>query len=168
MPVPPDQPARFRRTYTYNVRLVRRELSYTIQEIAELFSLHPNAVRRWLKAGLRTIDRHRPQLVHGSDLIDFLHARQRARKRRCAPDEMYCCRCRAPRRTRAGLVIVDRLNATQLMLRGECELCGTRMNRGCSSARLRDCVRAFTITAAPPRLGETDEPVVPCDLRQGA
>jgi hypothetical protein len=136
MPLLAKRTARLRRRYTYNVRLVRRDLSHTIQEIAELFSLHPNAVRRWVKAGLRTIDDRRPQLIHGSDLVEFLDKRQRGRKRRCAPDELYCCKCREPRRPRQGSVIVDRLNARQLMIRGNCELCGTRMNRGGSLARL--------------------------------
>ena len=40
---PRRRPRRKRRTY--NVRLVRRNLSYEIREIAELFSLHPQAVR---------------------------------------------------------------------------------------------------------------------------
>ena len=155
MPLLAKRTARLRRRYTYNVRLVRRDLSYTIQEIAELFNLHPNAVRRWVKAGLPTIDEHRPQLIHGSDLIDFLNKRQQSRKQRCAPDEMYCCRCRAPRRPRPGTVVVDRLNARQFMIRGRCELCGTRMNRSGSVARLAEVERAFAITTAPARLDET-------------
>jgi hypothetical protein len=168
--VPPllGSSAAHRRKYTYNVRLIRRDLSYSIQEIADLFSLHPNAVRRWVKAGLPTIDEERPKLIHGSDLIDFLNTRQRERKRRCAPGEMYCCRCRASRRPKEGRVVVDRIGARQLMVRGECELCGTRMNRGGSLERLREVEREFTVTAAAPRLGETVEPAVMCELPQGA
>lgn len=168
MPGLASRTPRGRRKYTYNVRLIRRDLSYTIQEIADLFSLHPNAVRRWVKAGLRTIDDRRPVFIHGSDLIDFLNDRQRGRKHKCAADEMWCCRCREPRRPKAGRVVVDRLNARQLMLRGECELCGARMNRGGSAAGLAEVERTFTVTAAPPRLSETTGPVVMCDLPPGA
>jgi hypothetical protein len=153
---------------TYNIRLIRRTCSYTVHEVAELYGLHPNAVRRWIKEGLRTIDDRRPQLIHGSDLIAFLGARQRGRKRRCAPDEMFCCRCRAPRRPKGGRVAVDRLNARQVIIRGECELCGTRMNRGGSRARLTEVERAFNVTAASPRLRETADPAVTCDLSRGA
>lgn len=71
-----SRPSR-RKSRTYNLRLIRRDYSYMIQEIAELFSLHPNAVRRWVKNGLRTIDSHRPQLIHGTDLIEYLDRRQR-------------------------------------------------------------------------------------------
>ena len=41
------------RRRTYNTQLVKRDFSYSIQEIAEQFGLHPQAVRRWIKAGLR-------------------------------------------------------------------------------------------------------------------
>lgn len=159
-------PSRTPARRTYNLRLVRRTCSYTVHEVAELYSLHPNAVRRWIKQGLRTIDDRRPQLIHGSDLIDFLGERQQGRKHRCAPDEMFCCRCRVPRRPKGGRVAVDRLNARQIIIRGECELCGTRMNRGGSLARLHEVERAFNVTVAPPRLRETTEPAVMCDSRQ--
>ena len=166
MPPLVNRPER-RRKYSYNVRLIRRDLSHTIQDIAELFGLHPNAVRRWIKAGLHTIDDHRPQLIHGSDLIDFLKKRQQGRKQCCGPGEMYCCRCRAPRRPTPRSVVVDRHNAGQLMIRGDCDLCGTRMNRSGSVAQLAEVERAFAVTTAPARLGETAEALAMCDLQEG-
>ena len=154
-----------RRKYTYNLRLIRRDLSYSIPEIAELFRLHPNAVRRWIKDGLAPIDDRKPQLVHGSRLVDYLARRQQARKRGCAPDEMYCCRCRAPRRPSGGAVFVDQVNARQIIIRATCELCGTKMNRGGLLKRLGEVERVFTVTAVSLRLDETTDPLVKCDLR---
>ena len=156
------------RKYTYNTRLVRRGLSYSIQEIAELFGLHPNAVRRWAKDGLPTIDDRRPHLVYGADLIEFLNRRQKGRKRPCAADEMFCCRCRAPRRPAGGRATIEQVNARQFRLQGTCEVCGAPINRGGSLARLPEVAKAFTITAAPAHLDDTAGPVVKCDLEQGA
>ena len=156
-----------RKNRTYNVRLIRRDYSYTIQEIAELFSLHPNAVRRWVKDRLRTIDTHRPQLIHGSDLIEFLSRRQQGRKRGCGPDEMYCFRCHEPRRPAGGHVAVEQLGPSRLILRGSCALCGTRMNRAVSMARLPEFERSFTVTAASPRLVGTSAPVDMCESVPG-
>lgn len=152
---------------TYNVGLVRRAFSYSIQEIAEVFDLHTNAVRRWIKSGLPTIDDRRPQLVHGSELIDFLAKRQQRRKMSCAPGEMLCCRCREPRRPEGGRVIVDRLNARQLILRGNCDDCGTPMNRCGAVSRLPEIEREFTIATGPRHLNRTTGPVVKCDLPKG-
>ncbi len=145
-----------KRRYTYNVRLIRRDLSYSIKEIAELFALHPNAVRRWLKEGLRPIDGGKPQLVHGSDLIIFLTNRQSQRKRHCQPGEMFCCRCRAPRLPRSGTVTIAPVNR-HAMIRGVCELCGTKMNRGVLADRVADAEKAFKATATPQRLEEISD-----------
>jgi len=77
---------------TYNTRLIKRDYSYFVCEIADLFDLHPQAVRRWITAGLAIIDERRPFLIHGRDLIAFLNERQSQRKQPCAADELYCLR----------------------------------------------------------------------------
>ena len=137
-------------------------MSYAIPEIAELFALHPNAVRRWMKEGLRRIDGQKPHLVHGSNLIDFLAQRQKERKRRCKPGEMFCCRCRAPRLPRRGTVTIDTVNARHSMIRGICELCGTKMNRGVLTERVADAEAAFNLTVTSQRLEETTDVAVQC------
>jgi hypothetical protein len=48
---------------THNTRLIKRDYAYFISEIADLLKLHRNAVRRWLKAGLLTIDDRRPVIA---------------------------------------------------------------------------------------------------------
>jgi hypothetical protein len=156
---------RHRKSRIYNVRLIRRDYSYTVQEIAELFNLHPNAVRRWLRdGGLRTIDASRPQLIHGSDLIDFLSRKQLNRKRGCAPDEMYCFKCREPRHPASGRVTVADLGPTRVFLQGTCELCGTRMNRALTAARLPELERVLSIRTASSHLDGTSSPIDMCDL----
>jgi hypothetical protein len=42
------------------------------------------------------------------------------------------------------------------------------MNRGGAVARLQQIEQTFTVTAAPPSLSETADPVVVCQLQQGA
>jgi hypothetical protein len=135
------------------VRLIRRDLSYSINEIAELFALHPQAVRQWIKAGLETIDDHKPFLIHGNDLIAFLIERQSKRKHSCRAEQLYCFRCRGPRKPRNGRVTIQIRNATQLSLAGLCEICGLRMNRVGSVRRLADYRTTFNVeTIAPARI----------------
>jgi len=129
---------------SYNVRLIKR-LSYTIREIAELFRIHRQAVRRWIKAGLRTIDDSKPFLVHGNDLIDFLRERQSSRKRKCGPNQFFCCRCRAPREARDNRVNIHIRNAKQLNIAGRCEKCGARVNRAGSVGKLDDYSKTFVV-----------------------
>ena len=62
-----------------NHRLVKIHRSYTVEEIAQLFGIHKNTVRRWVKDGLTSIDDKRPMLILGHVLAAFLQAR-RAKK----------------------------------------------------------------------------------------
>lgn len=71
--------------------------SYTVEEIANRFSIHKNTVRRWIKDGLTCIDDKRPMLVLGQVLVEFLQARRVKNKQTCESGELYCVRCRAPR-----------------------------------------------------------------------
>lgn len=64
-----------------NHRLVKLHRSYTVEEIANLFGIHKNTVRGWVKAGLATIDAKRPMLILGHDLSAFLQARRKKTSR---------------------------------------------------------------------------------------
>src|SRR6266852_3323482 len=79
-----------------NPRLAKIHRSYTVEEIARLLNVHKNTVRAWLKQGLSTIDRQKPTLILGSVLARFLQDRRQSRRKRCAPGEIYCVKCRAP------------------------------------------------------------------------
>ena len=153
-----------RKKRSYNVRLIKR-LSYTIREIAELFRIHPQAVRRWAMAGLRMIDDHKPFLVHGSDLIHFLSERQSSRKQKCGPNQFFCCRCRAPREARDSRVYIYVRNAKQLNIAGRCEECGALMNRAGSVGKLDDYKKAFVVqTTADRHIRENAGGSVMCHL----
>lgn len=83
---------------TYNTRLIRQSLTYSVQEVAELYGLHKNAVLRWVKDGLPLLEPRKPYLIYGGELASYLKSRQTGRKRKCKPDEFFCCKCRTPTR----------------------------------------------------------------------
>lgn len=151
---------------TYDTRLVRRDYCYFVSEIADLFHLHPNAVRRWIRARLRTLDDRRPVLVHGGDLIHFLDARQAQRKQKCTADELYCCRCRRPRRPLFNHVEVHLRSETRLNLSGVCATCGARINRAGSVDRIEEYRLVFIIqTPGGARLSGRSDPSVKCHFK---
>ena len=63
-----------RRLYPH--KRVRYWYAYDIDDICTLFSefsLHPQTVRKWINDGLKTIDKCKPSLVYGNDLIAYLN-----------------------------------------------------------------------------------------------
>jgi hypothetical protein len=153
------------RKRTYNTRLIKRDYTYFVGEIAELFDVHPQAVRRWIRGDLPTIDERRPFLIHGGDLIAFLDARQAKRKQQCAANELYCLRCRRPRRPRFGRVTLAINSATRIDLSGTCETCGTRMHRAGSVARLEEYSKVFRVEMpGEGRITGCSDPSLMCHL----
>lgn len=122
--LPPPRKKRY-----YNVRRIKATWPYTVQEIAELFGVHKNAVLRWLKEGLRSDRSQRPFLIRGDELARFLGERQNARRRRCAPDEFYCLRCRTPRKAYLGMTDIVIGSPTRLRVIGLCNVCETRISK---------------------------------------
>ena len=79
-----------------NPNLVKIHRNYTVEEVADLFSVHKNTVRLWVKDGLATNDDKRPMLILGSGLKQYLQSKRQGNKRKCLPIEIYCVRCRLP------------------------------------------------------------------------
>ncbi|NTW87646.1 MAG: helix-turn-helix domain-containing protein [Desulfobulbaceae bacterium] len=119
-----------------NHRLVKIHRNFTIEDIAELFGIHKNTVRGWVKAGLAISDDKRPMLVLGHDLVAFLQNRRAKNKQACKPGEMYCVRCRAPKI--AGGDMAEYSPATEKFgnLIAICPDCHSIMNRRVSLAKL--------------------------------
>ena len=117
--------------------------SYTVEEVASLFSIHKNTVRIWVKKGLPTCDDRRPLLVLGSDLREFLQQKRKQNKRKCKPREMYCMRCRAPRIAAEGMVDYDPITDVTGRLIGICPCCDGVINKYISLSGFRDIQRYF-------------------------
>lgn len=119
-----------------NHRLVKIHRSYAVEEIAKLFSIHKNTVRRWIKGGLAAIDDKRPILILGSDLAVFLQARRVKNKQTCKLGELYCVRCRAPRSPAGNMSDYNPVTEKFGNLVAICPDCGAMMNRRVSLAKI--------------------------------
>ena len=150
-----------------NPRLAKIHRNYTVDEVAQLFDVHRNTVREWVKRGLPTNDGKRPMLILGRELVAFLTVRRAKNKRPCMPGEIYCVRCRAPRAPAGEMVDYVPLTATLGNLVAICSACETMMYRRVSLARLEQ-VRGnldITMPQALEHIGESEEPTVNSDLR---
>jgi len=153
-----------------NPRLAKTHRSYTVEEVALLFHVHKNTVRQWSKQGLPTCDDQRPMLILGSALREFLHARRAKNKRPCQPGEIYCVRCRAPRKPAGDMAEYQPQTETLGNLVAICPACETIINRRVSLTKL-PMVRGpldITFPQARRHIVESYPPTVNSDLKKGA
>jgi hypothetical protein len=159
--------SKIRRSRTYNTRLIKRAATYTLDEIAGVFSVHINSVRQWMASGLSPIDFKRPILVHGSVLFKYLNQKQASRKRSCSPSQFYCFTCREPRLPLDNLAFIENQNEYIIRLRAICEQCGTKLNKAGSQAKLAEYTKIFSVQQLePPHIGKRDDPVDNCDFKK--
>lgn len=119
-----------------NPRLPKIHRNYTVEEVANLFGVHRNTVREWVKRGLPTNDNRRPMLILGGDLVTFLRARRAKNKRPCQPGEIYCVRCRQPKAPAGSMADYQPMTGTLGNLIAICPDCEAIMYRRVSLTKL--------------------------------
>lgn len=129
-----------------NYRHVKIHRSYNIAEAAGCCEVHRNTVRQWIKRGLPTLNDGKPILIHGRELAEFLQARRANSKRPCQPGELYCVRCRAPKKPALNKAEYHPITATTGNLTAHCSDCGTSINRRASRAKLEQIRGQMVIT----------------------
>lgn len=108
---------------------VKIHRSYTVDEAARALGVCKATVRRWIKTkGLPLIDKARPALILGRDLIAFGKAQKRPRQK-CELDQAYCLSCRAPQKAALGRMEIIQANTRTANVRMRCETCTSRMHK---------------------------------------
>ncbi len=150
-----------------NPRLAKIHRSYTVEEAADLFHVHRNTVREWVKRGLPTSDDKRPMLILGHNLSEFLQARRARNKQTCKPGEIYCVRCRTPKVPAGDMADYQVTTESLGSLIGICPDCEAMMYRRVSLAKLEQIRGRLDITMpqALQHIVESNQPSVNSDLR---
>ena len=150
-----------------NPRLVKIHRSYSVEDIAHLYGVHKNTVRHWVKAGLPVLDDQRPMLFAGQELATFLQVRKNKNKRTCQPGELYCVRCRAPKKPAGGMADYLPQTETRGTLKALCPDCLCLMHRGTSSTTLELICSEISVTfvQGPEQVSNTNQPTVNSDFR---
>ena len=149
-----------------NPNLAKIHRNYTVEEIANLFSVHKNTVRLWIKDRLATIDQKRPTLIQGSDLRGYWQNKRVSKKRKCLPYEVYCVRYRTPQRPAENMADYEPITAETGRLIGLCPDCGGIINKFVNFNRL-DEIRGQLEISLPKTLkhiNESPKPLVNSDF----
>jgi hypothetical protein len=143
----------------YDSRRVKIHHSYNVAEIEKLLGVHKNTVLRWMKAGLNPIERKRPLLIHGSDLRAFLKAHN-PRKQPCRAGELYCVKCRVPKRPAGDMVDYVPRSPMAGTIQGLCPTCESIIYRVVKRANLDTVCAGLNVSHRDrqERLGDTPNP----------
>jgi excisionase family DNA binding protein len=131
-------------------RRIKSKYSYTVEEAARALNLHRNTVRNWVRrGGLPAMTGSRPHLILGSVLIEFLKARRLALKRKCGIGELYCLKCRAPRRPVLDLIEHRLMASGRTRIVSICSTCESLMHRFVRNRNLEASLREFGVHTGP-------------------
>src|SRR4051812_44976035 len=119
-------------------RRIKSKYSYTVEEAARALKVHRNTVRSWIRTGgLAAMIDSRPHLILGAALVEFLKSKRTARKRKCAPGELYCLKCRAPRKPVSELIEQRPMTSGRTGIVAICSTCETLMHRFVANRNLQ-------------------------------
>ena len=152
-----------------NPRRAKIHRSYSVDELARLFGVHKNTVRRWFKDGLKAIDGQRPTVAGGEEVRCFLAERRARGKKPSGPGRIYCLPCRAPKVPALKMAECVASAETTGTLQGICPDCGRMIYRRVNLHKI-DAIRGdldVTFTRAEPRIEDTTKPNVSCDSTEG-
>lgn len=120
----------------YSLRLLRRNYTYTVEEVGSLFDIAPDTVFRWIRnEGLPRIAGSKKYFVHSSDLCSFLEKKNAKNKQPCAEDQIYCCKCHKPQNPNLVSLKSQKMPNMTIRVSGHCSVCNTRMNTFVSSKK---------------------------------
>lgn len=140
-----------------NPNRVKLHRAYTIHEAARCLNVDRATVRRWLKAGLACCDDHRPFLIRGQDLREFLTKRKASRRHPCLLGQIYCVACRSSVFPLGNMADYVPETETTGDLVGLCPLCERLIHQRINVGRLIkiQCALEVAIPKTQPRIGET-------------
>jgi len=122
----------------FNPNLAKIHRSYTVEEVADLYGVHKNTVRAWIKKhGLITNDENRPTLILGRHLRLFLQNRRTQNKRKCLLHEVYCLKCRKPQVPAENMADYLPISNTTGRLISLCPKCETLVNKYISLSQIQ-------------------------------
>ena len=129
----------------YNLRIIKRSMSYTVEDTSRLYKIHKNTVYDWLKIGLKSIDNKEPRLIHGTDLKNFLSKQNNKNKKATQFNEFYCFHCKQAHNVYKNSVYISH-KGNFLSLKGLCPITKKEMFKNFKSVDYSRIKKEFHLT----------------------
>lgn len=145
-----------------NIGLIKTSRCYSVSEVAECLGRSEHTVRGWIRQGLPVLPGVKPRLIDGVELKSWLRSKWQSRKRPCRLEELFCCKCRKPRRPAPRSVKTEAAPSPEAVrVRGDCQICGTPMQQVRKLSQMPQMLSAMGVVAQEvPNLSGCREPSV--------
>lgn len=122
---------------TQLIKRLRKNYTYTAQQLYEQFGVHPQTLRTWSKDSNQPLKlmAQRPTLIFSEDLRDYLSLKVKHQKTSLESIQLYCLACRErkqPYQKKVAFVPKD----TRTYMRAICPTCYRLMSKAQSTAKL--------------------------------
>jgi len=118
---------------------------YRIGDIARMYKKSDKTILGWIDSGLKRIDGHKPFLVRGYDLAEFLKSRNDTN--RCALEfsEFYCFGCKEARNPKQREITIATSAGGAIRAQAVCPECGKIMCRPYAMDKFSELKKIFVI-----------------------
>lgn len=112
-----------------STRRIKKHRLYSYDEAGMSLCITPHTVRSWRSLGLNVMTSSTPHYILGAELIRYIAETQAKRSVKMACDEMYCFKCKGPRKPLWAIVDYVPINDARGRLSGLCETCEGGLQR---------------------------------------
>lgn len=130
--------------YSKMIQTLRKNYTYTLDQLHKVFDLHPQTIRGWIKRSqnsLKCIQRN-PTFVFSEDLRIFLRQERQKRKTILEPTQMFCMSCKKGKHPLDNQVYFQ-FRGKAVSLKAICPECRALMNRHTSSKTLNQIMPLY-------------------------
>ena len=129
-----------------STRKIKKHRLYSYEEAGGALGVTPHTVRSWRSIGLQVMSASIPHYILGAELIRYLEDKQAKKSIQMGLDQMYCLKCKAPRKPLWGLVDYIPSTDTRGRLTGLCEACEGGLQRFVGQGDLGKFGQIYEIT----------------------
>ena len=119
-----------------SARRIKMHRLYTYEEAADALKVTPQTIRSWRRDGLVVLVEQIPHIVPGFALKDFLTKREIQRRQTLGEDDLFCLRCKTPRKPYGMMADYVPIGQNRGRLEALCAVCESVCNRFIHAADL--------------------------------
>lgn len=112
-----------------STRKIKKHRLYGYDEAGDALGVTSHTVRSWRASGLEVMAATTPHYILGAELIRYIEDKQATKSVKMALDQMYCFKCKKPRKPLWAMVDYIPINGTRGRLTGLCETCEGDLQR---------------------------------------